>query len=60
MCLQIVTSVFVCFALDREMQQVTRQDVHDIYVLLPTVKNGPVVEQVRLGEISWVCLEETG
>mmetsp|Transcript_4149 Transcript_4149/g.6836 ORF Transcript_4149/g.6836 Transcript_4149/m.6836 type:complete len:557 (-) Transcript_4149:830-2500(-) len=40
--INVVQAVFVCYALDREAHTVTRQDVHEVYIKLPTV--GPVVE----------------
>eukprot|EP00967_Tisochrysis_lutea_P007088 scaffold8428_cov19-Tisochrysis_lutea.AAC.2 len=41
--LQIVDAVFVCFALDRDMNTCTIVEVHEVVSKLPTV--GPVFEQ---------------
>jgi hypothetical protein len=40
--LNIIDAVFICFAMDRDMHQCSRLEVHEVYTQLPKV--GPVVE----------------
>mmetsp|Transcript_40215 Transcript_40215/g.119884 ORF Transcript_40215/g.119884 Transcript_40215/m.119884 type:complete len:331 (+) Transcript_40215:135-1127(+) len=43
--LDIVDAVYLCFAMDRDAGEVSRADVHAIYMQLPCAKNAVVVEQ---------------
>lgn len=40
--LNVIDAVFICFAMDRDMQSCSRVEVHEIYSKLPSV--GPVVQ----------------
>jgi hypothetical protein len=40
---QVVDAVFVCFALDRDLNACTHVEVHEVVAKLPSV--GPVFEQ---------------
>ncbi len=42
---QVIESVFLCFAMDRDAARVTRAEVHVVYEELPPVKKHAVVQQ---------------
>lgn len=36
---EVIDTVYVCFAIDRDKGEVSKQEVHSVYVLLPISRN---------------------